>query len=866
MADNIAETSGRAKDQERQNLLLVTWYFPPANAVAAIRLGKMAHFLSAAGHRVRVVTADQPAEDRSLPVEIDRAAIKRTRYLDLDRRLTPVFQRRTDQGGTLSTPEPTWRRLARKGRSLLGGLYRDIVLYPDRRIDWSFTLLPALFREIWRERPDLILVSGPPFSSFISTAITAWWFDIPWIAEFRDRWVDDPYAVRPRWRTWIDQGFERLLVKHAAGIVTVSDLWTHFYAGKYGLPTETVMNGFDPKDFDFELEPTSELPLRVLHAGTIYPGRRDPGALFEAIKRHDFRPDELRVQFYGHELKTVEDQAARYGVQAFVDLEDAVPYRQAIELQKRSDVLLLLQWNDPADEGNVPAKVFEYFATNRQILGLGPVNGVPARLVRERKAGLFSNDPGNIARQLEQWIEEKRHHGRVAPPASTAALGLDRQGQYQRLGSFFQAVSVDDHQRRELERRKGTSAIAATLESPHFAEVEPSAFKRPTLAVIIDTEADFDWHGPFSRHDHGTASVLYQGRAQRLFDRFGIKPTYLIDYPVATDPAACAVLREFADQGKADIGIQLHPWTNPPFDELLSARNSYPSSLSKVLQHAKIERLIQAVRTNINIEPKVFKAGRYGFNDDTAALLETFGLDIDTSVVPFTDFSPVQGPNFQHSPHRPFWFGNDRRLLELPVTRNLCGLLGQRFGPTLLPWVQSRLGLACHLPGVFARSGLLDRLTLTPEGMDLQDLKRLTRTLIRRGERLFTFVFHSPSLASGNTPYVKNDRELQAFLDRIEAYLRFFTEELDGEGQSALRIRDRLLDLDPIRSTPSPALPSFSRTTLTTKNIIRKTSSSIGPNSLEGRSHGHASSNDPPRLQKPAGSGAAATVRHVGRR
>lgn len=110
----------------------------------------------------------------------------------------------------------------------------------------------------------------------------------------------------------------------------------------------------------------------------------------------------------------------------------------------------------------------------------------------------------------------------------------------------------------------------------------------------------------------------------------------------------------------------------------------------------------------------------------------------------------------------------------------------------MLPAIQSRAGTACHLPGLFARSGLLDRLTLTPEGMVLDELKHLTKTLIGRGERIFTFVFHSPSVALGNTPYVRNEQELQAFLTRIERYLQFFTDDLGGEGRSALELREQL--------------------------------------------------------------------------
>ena len=780
-------------ERSSYSLLLISWYFPPDNAIAAIRLGKMARFFEKAGHRVRVVTTKAQSDDQSLALEVGERTVTRTSYFDLDRRFNPANRSRLGAGGSKASTPSLGRRFLQSARRLLGRAYRGIAFYPDKRMDWSFTLVPNLFRMIREERPDVILVSGPPFSSFLAAAFAGWWFDIPWIGEFRDRWVDDPYVAQPALRRWIDDRLERVVASRAAGIVTVSGVWSRFYASKYGLPTETVMNGFDPKDFSLDLDPPYGLPVRLLHAGTIYPGRRDPRPLFEAIRRHGFGADELRLQFYGRQLDTVRTLADQTGLGEVVETRDAVPYKDAVALQKRADVLLLMQWNDPADEGNVPAKIFEYFATNRQILGLGPLNGVPAGLVRERSAGVFSNDPDEIADSLRSWIDEKRRTGRVAPPLKKAASGLERDAQYRRLRRFCETVSREEKKRRQAVRPKRRTSIAATLKSPQFAEVQPDPDARPTVTAIIDTEADFDWHGPFSRDEHGTASIRHQVRTQRLFDRYGVKPTYLIDYPVATDEAAGRVLRGFLDEGLADVGIQLHPWTNPPFDELLSTRNSYPSNLSRDLQRAKIETLIDAVRHHLGIEPRVFKAGRYGFNDDTAELLEEFGLDIDTSVVPFTDFSMVHGPNFEAAPHRPFWFGHRRRLLELPVTRNLCGLLGQRLGPTLLPAIQSRAGTACHLPGLFARSGLLDRLTLTPEGMALDELKHLTRTLIGRGERIFTFVFHSPSVASGNTPYVQNEQELQAFLTRIERYLQFFTADLGGEGRSAVQLLEQLL-------------------------------------------------------------------------
>lgn len=800
--DGEPEPAGQAAAGPRLRCLLVTWYFPPANTVAALRLGKMAAYLEQAGHELTVLTPEPAGADRSLPVEVKAGTVLRTPYLDLDRHLTGRPHRGGRAGLAGSNSGQVWQSARRR----LGRLYREVVLYPDRRVDWLVSLLPALARQLRRQRPDLIIVSGPPFSTFLAVALAAGWHRLPWLAELRDRWTDDPYGQPPRWRQQLDRWLEQAVLRRAAGIVTVSSRWSDFYADRYGLPTETAMNGYDPADFTQQAPPSPGLPLRLLHAGTIYPGRRDPRALFEALRHHGFRPDEVQVAFYGRELAEIRALTEAYGLGAFIEIKDAVPYRQALALQQQADILLLLQWNDPADRGNVPAKLFEYLATGRQILGLGPLDGIPAQLVAERQAGLFCNEPAGIARQLRSWIEAKRTTGQVAPPPANAAAGLDRASQYRRLERFCQAVVRE----RQASAAPPRPALAEVLASPRFAPVE-AALDRPILSVIIDTEAEFDWSGRFARDGHRTDAMLQQEPAQAIFARYQVTPTYLIDYPVASDPQACAILADFLARGRAALGIQLHPWTNPPFAELLCRRNSFPSSLPAALQAAKIERLIETVERNLGLAPKIFKAGRYGLADPTARLLERYGLEVDTSVVPFTDFSAEGGPSFYGCPDAPFWFGWQRRLLALPVTRSLCGRLPKPLAGALVPLLHSPWGERCHAPGIFARAGLVDRLTLTPEGLELADLRRLTRTLLARGQRIFTLLFHSPSLAPGNTPYVRDAAELGQFLGRIEGYLRFFMEELGGESLDALALKQRLETAAPAASALGQRAPALTR-------------------------------------------------------
>src|SRR3546814_8689236 len=78
----------------------------------------------------------------------------------------------------------------------------------------------------------------------------------------------------------------------------------------------------------------------------------------------------------------------------------------------------------------------------------------------------------------------------------------------------------------------------------------------------------FDWHLPHSRDNTSVSAIAAQGPAQQIFARHDIVPTYVVDYPVATTPAAVAVLKSFFDQGACRIGTHLHPWVNPPFQEV----------------------------------------------------------------------------------------------------------------------------------------------------------------------------------------------------------------------------------------------------------------------------------------------------------
>lgn len=276
--------------------------------------------------------------------------------------------------------------------------------------------------------------------------------------------------------------------------------------------------------------------------------------------------------------------------------------------------------------------------------------------------------------------------------------------------------------------------------------------------VTVDTEEEFDWNQPLSATGHTLHSVDRLAQFQAFCEDAGVVPVYLVDYPIATSPEAIAVLRPAASAGRAEIGVQLHPWVSPPHDESISDFNSFAGNLPAGLERRKFEQLFGAIREGFGTDPLIYRAGRYGVGSATAEILADHGIVIDTSVRARFDYSANGGPNYRDHPVTPWWLDRARGLIELPLTTVYWGLLRQ-----LGPWLYPSLWRLPQLRGLLAKIGLLERIPLTPEGVTLEEAIRGIDIAIDEGLPVLVFSFHSPSLAPGFAPYVRNDADLSEF-------------------------------------------------------------------------------------------------------
>lgn len=336
-----------------------------------------------------------------------------------------------------------------------------------------------------------------------------------------------------------------------------------------------------------------------------------------------------------------------------------------------------------------------------------------------------------------------------------------------------------------------------------FAPADTGRLDRPHLCVMVDAEESFDWDGPFSR---ANTAVAFGGveRAQAVFDRHGVRPCYLVGYPVAADDRAASTVRGWLREGRCEAGAHLHPWVTPPHEEVVCLANSYPCNLPEELERRKLRALSDAIEAALGRRATVYKAGRHGLRIERGGMLLDLGYEVDTSVLPLHDFSGTGGgPNFLSCPARPFWSDarSDAggRLLHLPVTV-APGPIDEPTDPARAAagrgTRRASFGVGSgglRVPGLTSRSGAPGRAVLTPEGTALRDMQRLARGLVAGGQKVLVLGVHGPSFTPGHTPYARDAAEVEALLTRLDGFLGFFRAELGGVAATPQELR-RALD------------------------------------------------------------------------
>ena len=306
-----------------------------------------------------------------------------------------------------------------------------------------------------------------------------------------------------------------------------------------------------------------------------------------------------------------------------------------------------------------------------------------------------------------------------------------------------------------------------------------SARPGPALLVAIDTEGDNQWE--LQARLHQRFENLYAlGRLHEFFARHGVRPTYVITHPVATDPRSADVLRGLLERGDCEIGAHHHAWETPPCTEDDVRRHPYALSLPLPQFDAQLAALTGAITTAVGTRPVSYRSGRFGFSAAHVSSLEQQGYLVDSSVAPLFYEAHKHGPDFVGAPLAPYFLAYDdatragsSNVLELPISAAL-----NRRVPAWVEHVYARAPFNYHVKRALRLARIAHVRWLRPSYSSAADMRALGRQLVDRGAPILNLLFHSSEAIVGGSPYNRTEGDLHAFYDRLGDFLTYATKDL----------------------------------------------------------------------------------------
>ncbi len=432
----------------RQHALLVAYAFPPVGGAGVQRMSKLAKYLPMHGFAPQVLTVANPS------VPLTDESLARDLPPDLE-----VIRARSFEPG-YAAKKVAWEAAAdlapsRKKRLVrfASGLVRQLA-YPDIQILWMPGAHAALANVLVRRPPDVVLISGPPFSQFLLAPLARTRAAV--VLDYRDEWslIRGAYEMtRSTVARIIGDPLEALLLRTAHMVTTATEEFRQNLLVRFSFldPSAVVAipNGYDPEDFPAALPSPPRDRFVVSHVGTVFK-LTSPTGLLGAIRRlHETEPELARlmdVKFIGRivDLETASfDGMDALGVQRIGYLD----HNEAVRALASSHLVLTILDDTPGVERIYPAKIFEAMYIGRPSLTLAP-EGALTRLVLRHKIGdcLPPRDEAAICALLASKLRAFRD-GQTAP--ALAPVDIEQYDRRVIAGAFAAVMKTAIRRARE---------------------------------------------------------------------------------------------------------------------------------------------------------------------------------------------------------------------------------------------------------------------------------------------------------------------------------------------------------------------------------------------------------------------------------
>jgi len=392
-----------------KKVLIISFYYPPRPGVAGNRILGLTKYLPKYGWTPVLLTAKLPApSDQNIEIiESDYSdkifKIKSCLGYNHDRSFydeNPILR------STVKTNKTTF--INRFLHSL-----QWLILFPDRYSSWTKSAIKDADNYLKSNHVDIIFSSSGPIISHVIASQISKKYNIPWVADYRDLWSQSHYLEIISLLKKIAKIYEKKLLKNAIYITSVTQKYTNQLSQLHKKPGAVIVNGYDEEEVK---SVAPETIFSFIYTGQLYMGKRDPELLFntllELIRDNFIDRKLIKVKFYGFKDNWTQRLIEKYNLQDVVYQMGVVQRDEIIKIQRKAQFLLLLNWDNPDDEGNIPAKLFEYFAAQRPIISLGTTKSIVNDIINKTKTGIATNDIADLKEFLKisykQFLENKK--------------------------------------------------------------------------------------------------------------------------------------------------------------------------------------------------------------------------------------------------------------------------------------------------------------------------------------------------------------------------------------------------------------------------------------------------------------------------
>ncbi len=394
-----------------KKLLIITYYWPPAGGPGVQRWLKFVKYLPDFGIEPIVYVPENPSYpiiDENLISEVSKKAIIIKRPIMEPYGFAAFFSKNKTKKIS-SGIIPNTKKQSFLDKMLLW--IRGNVFIPDARVLWVKPSVSFLEKYILENNIETIITSGPPHSLHLIGLELKKKCNINWLADFRDPWTTIGYHKALKLSSFAAHKHKKLehqVLNSADVIIVTSESTKTEFQSITSKPIQVITNGYDIENIGKQ---KLDSKFSLAHIGSLL-SERNPKFLWqclsELIYENPLFEANFELKLIGALSPDVLDSIHDFGLSKYINNLGYVSHREALEQQRKSQVLLLIEINSEETKSIIPGKLFEYMVSERPIIGIGPEGADFSKILKETNTGIFVNydEKEKLKSTVENYFKE----------------------------------------------------------------------------------------------------------------------------------------------------------------------------------------------------------------------------------------------------------------------------------------------------------------------------------------------------------------------------------------------------------------------------------------------------------------------------